>query len=192
MLFQFQETQGKDGSFPWFAVRVRSNREQLVALHLRDRGVEEYAPSYEVTTQWTDRKKTSNKFLFPGYVFCRLDTSNRLPVLSIPGVVGLVGCGKTPVPIPEFEIDRVRAMVNSGLPLVPWPYLDTGDTVFIERGPLAGVEGILQSTKGVHRIVISFSLLQRSVSAEIDRAWVRPLKKNMAIDNREELLVRAV
>ena len=180
MSFQSREEQGAEGPYPWFALRVRSNREHVVALHLRDRGFEEYSPSYEVTSQWTDRKKHLTKFLFPGYVFCRLDVSHRFPVLSVPGVVGLVGYGRTPTPIPEYEMSRVRTMVNSGLAVMPWPYLATGDMVLIEKGPLAGVEGILQSVRGKDRIVVSFSLLQRSVSAEIDRVWVRPLKKPIA------------
>lgn len=182
MLLQSDNEQGTGNPLPWYAIRVRSNREHIVAVHLRDRGFQEYSPSYTVTSQWADRKKVLGKFLFPGYVFCRIDLSHRLPVLSAPGVVGIVGCGKIPVPIPEPEIDRVRLMVNSGLPVTPWPYLATGDLVLIEKGPLAGVEGILQTVKGKHRIVVSFSLLQRSVSAEIDRVWVRPLKKSTLVE----------
>ena len=183
MLSQSQNEQATGSPFPWYAIRVRSNREHIVAVHLRDRGFQEYSPSYTVTSQWADRKKLIIKFLFPGYVFCQLNVSDRLPVLSVPGVVGLIGCGKTPVAIPEHEMDHVRALVNSGLPVMPWPYLATGDLVLIERGPLAGIEGILQSVKGKDRIVVSFSLLQRSVSAEIDRIWVRPLKKPSAGDS---------
>lgn len=161
---------------PWFAVRVRSNRERVVGLHLKQRGFEEYSPSYKVEQQWSDRKKSVDRFLFPGYVFCRLDPGARLPVLTVPGVVGLVGLGKTPVAIPDQEIDRVRSLVQSGLLVMPWPYLNVGDLVLIERGPLAGLEGILQRVKGKYRIVVSIHLLQRSVSAEIDRIWVRPLR----------------
>lgn len=165
-----------EAGHPWFAIRVRSNRERVVGLHLRERGYEEYSPSYTVEQQWSDRKKTIDRFLFPGYVFCRLDPNVRLPVLTVPGIVGLVGLGKIPAPIPDDEIVRVRSLVQSGLLVTPWPYLKVGDFVLIERGPLAGLEGILQRVKGKYRIVVSINLLQRSVSAEIDRDWVRPLK----------------
>jgi transcription antitermination factor NusG len=183
MELRSREEEVKSGLSPWFALRVRSNRELVAARHLRDRGFEEYCPSYKVTSQWSDRKRVLDKFLFPGYVFCRLDISNRFPVLSVPGVVGLVGYGKTPAPIPEYEMGRVRAMADSGLAVIPWPYLASGDMVLIERGPLAGVEGILQNIKGKYRLVVSFSLLQRSVSAEIDRAWVRPIKASSSAAN---------
>jgi transcription antitermination factor NusG len=105
--------------------------------------------------------------------------NDRLPVLTVPGVVGLVGIGKQPVSIPDPEVDRIRTLVRSGLLVSPWPFLREGDQVLIERGPLAGLDGILQRLKGKLRIVVSISLLQRSVSAEIDRAWVRPLPKSI-------------
>jgi len=165
---------------PWFALRVRSNHEQVASLHLRSRGFEEFSPSYKAEKQWSDRKRTTDQSLFPGYVFCRLNAQDRLPVLTVPGVVRIVGFGDGPTIIPEDEIARVRAMLNSGLVIMPWPFLKIGEMVLIERGPLAGVEGLFQEVKGKYRIVVSINLLQRSVSSEIDRAWVRPLKISQA------------
>jgi transcriptional antiterminator NusG len=116
-----------------------------------------------------------DQFLFPGYVFCRLNPLDRLPVLTAPGVVDLVGFGKIPAPVPDQEIETVRRMVQSGLFVMPWPFLELGHRVLIERGPLAGVEGNLEEVKGKCRLVVSVQLLQRSVSAEVDRDWIRPL-----------------
>ena len=160
---------------PWFALRVRSNYEKIAELHLRERGYERFAPYYKVERQWSDRKKEIDQFLFPGYVFCRLNSHDRLPVLTIPGVVGLVGFGKIPAPIPDQEIERIQRMVESGLLVKPWPFLEVGQTVLIERGPLCGMEGILAEEKGQCRLVVSVHLLRRSVAAEVERTWVRPL-----------------
>jgi transcriptional antiterminator NusG len=167
----------------WFALRVRSNYERVAQLHLRQRGYEEFAPAYHQERSWSDRKKIVEQFLFPGYVFCRVNPSMRLPVLTIPGVVGLVGFGKIPAPVPDQEIEHVRTMVQSGLLVTPWPFLEIGQGVLIERGPLSGVEGILQEVKGRFRLVVSISLLQRSVSTEIDRNWVRPLPGRRTAEN---------
>jgi transcription antitermination factor NusG len=160
---------------PWFAIRVRSKHERMVALHLRERGYEEFSPSYKAERQWSDRKKTTEQFLFPGYVFCRFNVLDRLPLLTVPGVVDLVRFGSTILPIPDHQIEHVRTMVCSGLLITPWPFLEVGQKVLIERGPLAGVEGILTAVKGKSRLVVSIGLLQRSVSTEIDRMWIRPL-----------------
>jgi transcription antitermination factor NusG len=157
----------------WFAVRVRSNQERIAIAHLRERGYEQFAPSYKSERRWSDRTKQIDQWLFPGYVFCRFDPGDRLAVLTAPGVVDLVGFGRAPEPIPDQEIERVRRMVESGLLVTPYPFLNVGQAVLIERGPLTGLEGILVELKGRRRLVVSINLLQRSVSAEVDRHWVR-------------------
>jgi transcription antitermination factor NusG len=160
---------------PWFALRLRSNYERIAAVHLRERGYEPFAPSYRVERRWSDRTKKIDQFLFPGYIFCRFDPNDRLPVLTVPGIVDVVGFGKSPQHIPDDEIERVRRMVESGLPVAPYPYMQVGQAVLIEQGPLAGVEGVLVQVKGKTRLVVSVNLLQRSVSAEIDRHSIRPI-----------------
>jgi transcription antitermination factor NusG len=175
VVFRDGETSPDSTCYPWFAVRVRSNHERVAAAHLRERGYEEFSPSWKTERRWSDRTKEVDQFLFPGYVFCRLNPLDRLPVLTAPGVVDLVGFGKVPAPIPDQEIESIRRMVQSGLFVMPWPFLELGRRVLIERGPLAGVEGILDEVKGKCRLVVSVQLLQRSVSAEVDRKWIRPL-----------------
>jgi transcription antitermination factor NusG len=162
-------------SLSWYALRVRSNYERVTAAHLRHRGVEEFAPTFKAERQWSDRKKQVDQFLFTGYVFCRLDPSFRQHVVTVPGAVRLVGFGDGPVPIPTEQIEAVQRMTNSGLLVAPWPFLQVGQRVVIERGPLTGVEGILQEIRKTFRLVVSIGLLQRSVSAEVERSWVRPL-----------------
>ena len=172
------ETGAECTTYPWFAVRVRSNYEKTAALHLQDRGYGPFAPSYRIEKQWSDRKKAVEQFLFPGYVFCRFDPHDRLSVLTVPGVVGPVAIGKTPVPIPDEEIERIQRMVESGLLVRPWPFLEVGQMVLIEAGPLAGMEGILVQEKGEARLVVSVNILRRSVAAEVNRAWVRPTRSD--------------
>lgn len=160
----------------WFALRVRSNFEKTTGVHLQERGYQQFAPSYKSERRWSDRKKEIDQYLFPGYIFCRFDPGDRRAILTAPGVVDLVGFGRTPEPIPDDEIDRVRRMVESGLLVTPYPFLNVGQSVVIERGPLIGLEGILVEMKGKHRLVVSINLLQRSVSAEVDRQSVRPVR----------------
>src|SRR5262245_52280904 len=99
--------------FPWFALRVRSNHERVAASHLRSRGIEEFSPTYRVERQWSDRKKHVDQFLFPGYVFCRVNPADRLPAVSVPGAISLLGFGSGPTPIPISEINAVRQVVDS-------------------------------------------------------------------------------
>lgn len=90
-------------------------------------------------------------------------------------MIGIVGIANTPIALDDAEITALRALVNSPLPRQPWPYLQVGQRVRIEHGALCGLEGILLNFKGEHRLVLSVTLLRRSVAAEIDSAWVTPI-----------------
>jgi transcription antitermination factor NusG len=159
----------------WYAVRVRSNFEQVTAAALRFKGIEEFLPVTRARRRWSDRIKYIDQPLFPGYVFCRFVPADRTPILGSPGVVNIVGFGSRLAPIPEEEIEAVRAMVNSTLPVFPHPFLQAGQKIRLNHGPLAGAEGIVVAVKKQFRLVASISLLQRSVSVEIDREWVSPI-----------------
>lgn len=165
----------------WFAVRVRPRAEKVVAAALRGKGYEEFLPLHLERRRWSDRIANVEMPLFPGYVFCRFDAHQRLPILTTPGVVLVVGIGKTPAPIPEVEIDSLRVLANSRLQLQPWPYLHIGQRLQIVAGPLAGAEGILLSIKNLNRLVVSVTLLQRSVAVEIPESCVWPLTHNVRL-----------
>jgi transcription antitermination factor NusG len=99
-----------------------------------------------------------------------------LPVLITPGVILLIGSGGVPVPVDEEEIAAVRAIVDSGRNVEPWPALAVGQRVRVQDCSLAGLEGTLLDVKNSCRIIISVTLIQRSIAVEIDRNKVRPLE----------------
>jgi transcription antitermination factor NusG len=97
-------------------------------------------------------------------------------VLVCPGVVNIVSFAGVPAPVDENEIEAIRRIANSGIKTFPWPFLSVGHRVSIERGPLKGLNGIVVEVKNRFRMVASVTLLQRSVSVELEREWVRPLQ----------------
>lgn len=161
---------------PWFAIRVRSNFEHSVAGSVRNRGYEEYLPLYRIQRGRSGRMRDAELPLFPGYVFSRFDLNRRHHILTVPGVVHIVGAGRTPLPVDYTELAAIRAILASRLPALPWPFLQVGDRIIIDRGPLRGVEGILVAIKGGARLIASITILQRSVAVEIDHAWARRLQ----------------
>ena len=164
---------GHAGHHPWYALQVRSRYEIGVARHLRGMGYEEFLPLYECRKRWSDRIKQVQAPLFPGYLFCRFDLQDRLPILKTPGVIQVVGYNRQPIPVDEDEIKSIQTVVSSGIPNQPWPFLKVGEKVRIESGPLRSLEGVLVEFKGNRRLILSVSLLQRSVAVEMDAAFVR-------------------
>ncbi|MEI9813643.1 MAG: UpxY family transcription antiterminator [Acidobacteriota bacterium] len=159
---------------PWYVLQVRPRYESLVAELLDQKEVEHYLPLYTTRKRWSDRFVESKQPVFPGYIFCRLDYNSRvLPVLTTPGVLRVLGVGRTPVPVDEQELEAVRLVVESGRAASTGPMPKVGDQVRIQYGPLAGVEGIMVGQKKERRLVVSITLLQRSVSVEIEDDWAQ-------------------
>jgi transcription antitermination factor NusG len=131
-----------------------------------------FAPVYLSKRRWSDRVKQLELPLFPGYVFCRFRSDQRLTVLTTPGIASIVGFGSVPAPVSDEEIASVRAITQSGLPYGPWPYVRIGDCVRIDTGCMRGMRGTLVRLRDDFRVVVNVELLQRSVAVEIDRELI--------------------
>jgi transcription antitermination factor NusG len=142
---------------------------------LSGKGYQTLLPTYHTKKRWNGKVKQMSAPLFPGYVFCQFDALKRLPILVTPGVISVVGRGRVPFPVHEGEIAAIQTIVASGFQAEPWPYLEVGQKIRIDGQSLNGLEGILIQFKGNNRIVVSVSLLRRSVALEIDRDCVRPV-----------------
>ena len=162
------------GECAWYALTVGPRKEKLTAQALRTRGFEDFLPLYSLRNQWSDRIRKIERPLFQGYVFCRFNPIERQAVLKTPDVVSIVGFGKTPEPVDDTEIAALQAVCESGLNAMPYPTLATGSKVRLNDGPLKGLEGVFVEDKKT-RLILSLTLLQRSVVVEIDRAWIAPL-----------------
>jgi transcription antitermination factor NusG len=160
---------------PWFALRVKPNHEKPVAAALRGKGLQEFLPLLRSRRQWSDRVKMMDLPLFPGYLFCRLNLEDRMPLLTTPGFLYIVGIGRNPEPVEESEILAIQSVLRSGFPVTPWPSLIVGQRVQLKHGPLRGLEGVLTRIANQHRIYVSVTLLKRSISVEVDPQWVLPL-----------------
>jgi transcription antitermination factor NusG len=159
----------------WFALRVTSRHEKVVAAAAHQKGFEEFLPLCKSWQRWSDRLQPVSVPLFPGYVFCRLNPEYRLPLLTIPGVLNFVGVGKIPVPIDDAEIAAIQIAVRSELRTKLCPFPEGGNRVRLDNGPLAGLEGFLVETREQQQVVVALTVLKRSVAVDIEHHWVRSL-----------------
>jgi transcription antitermination factor NusG len=163
-------------STSWVAVVVRPRAERRVQAGLVAASLETFVPWHKVRRNWSDRIKALEQNLFPGYIFCRSTFAQRHLVMSQPGVQRIVSFDRQLAIIPDEEIVALRRTVESGFPMLPWPFLKAGQRVRIERGVLQGIEGALARDSNTTRIVVSVDVLQRSVAIEVDRDMIRPIQ----------------
>ena len=154
----------------WYALHTRPRHEKLVSQRLNERGVETFLPIITETHRWSDRKKSVQLPLFSCYVFARSvpTRADRLQVLRVGGVLGLVGSHGEGTPIPDGQVDAVRTLVEGTTPWSPYPFLKVGQRVRVRGGALEGLEGVLVAHNGNHTLVISVDALQRSLAVRVE------------------------
>lgn len=156
---------------PWLVAQVRVGREQLSAQHLRTRGYDVLLPCSRERRRWSDRVRTIERAVFPGYVFVRTGDTVTGPVVTTPHVIRLVSDHHGPLPVSSDEIHAIRRIVDNGLNAESCQFV-AGQRVTIETGPLRGVSGMVVRTTSQRRLVVTIALLQRSVSVELEPEWV--------------------
>jgi transcription antitermination factor NusG len=160
-------------AYPWYAIKVRTNGELSVLAVLQSRGFDPYCPTQKQRRRYSDRMKAVDVPIFPGYLFCRFNSQNKVPILSSPGVQHIVGVAGTPAVIPDEEIKSICRVIEAGG--FASSYLKQGQRVRVTHGRLAGVEGVLVRDSTGDRLVVSIELLTRSASLYIDRDQVCPV-----------------
>src|SRR3984893_7868657 len=168
-----------DSSFcesSWYAIYTRHQHEKMVAQILTSKGFEAFLPLYETTHNWKDRTKALSLPLFPCYVFLKGGLERRLQIVTTPGMYGLVSSAGQPAAIPDIEIEAIRRVVESGVPVEAHPYLKCGNWVRVKCGPLTGIEGILVRKKNISRLVLSVEILGTAASIEVAAFQVEAVK----------------
>ena len=162
----------------WYAVYTSPCHEKQVAEHLRVREIEHFLPLYRSTRRWRNRSTvTLERPLFPSYVFVQACREDRRRVLSVPGILSIVGTSREAVPLPDSEIETLR----SGLHLrnaEPYPFLKIGEIARIRSGPLAGLQGVILRQKKQTRLILSLDLIMKSVAVEVDAADLEPVQSS--------------
>lgn len=162
------------GILQWFALSVKPRFDKAVAVTLANKGFEAFLALTKKRTAYGVRYREVELPVFPGYIFCRFNVLSRLPILTTPGVLQILGIGGRPFPVLDDEIASLKTALEARISIQPFPFPPIGHEVYIEKGALAGVHGTVVDVKNSRRIVLSITLLQRSVLLETDFSQVAP------------------
>jgi transcription antitermination factor NusG len=163
---------------PWVVAHVRSRQEKVLARFLAPAGIPFYAPQREKRTRRNGRNFVSWLPLFPGYVFFRADAAERPQVWRSNVVVRLID-----VPEPERlheELAQIHSLQRAGARFVPAPPLEPGEAVRVVDGPFEGYFGIVVRERSAERLLVSVSLLRKTVAVEFEREMLAPAARRPA------------
>lgn len=161
----------------WYAVYTTCRHEKRVADHFAQREIEHFLPLYVAQRKWRDGSKVKLDLpLFPCYIFVRIARQERVRVLSVPGVLTLVGgTGGEPARLPEAALDALRTGLRESR-VEPHPLLTAGQQVLIRRGAFAGMKGIVSRRKNGLRVVITLEQIMQSMAVEMDEGDLEPIE----------------
>ena len=163
------ELAGHVGTARWFALYTTPRHEKRIAQHLTQRTIEYYLPLYSSDRKWRDGSKVRLELpLFPSYIFVRIQRSERVSVLSVPGAIAMVGgTGGEPAAVSDSTIESLRIGLREHK-IEPHPLLRVGQLARIRSGPFANMEGVVMRRKGSCRIVLTLEQIMQSVAIEVD------------------------
>jgi len=157
----------------WRAVQTRPCHEKTATQHLQSRGYEVFLPTHHTRRRRTDRYVTLEIALFPGYLFCRCERARLSSVLSIPGVVRILGTRGQPAVLADVEIARLATIAQASIDVQPWKFTPSGTLVRLQAGPLRGLDGIVIGCDDrKEKLLVSVTMLQRSAVVSIDPGWL--------------------
>lgn len=155
----------------WYVVYCRPLKERhaVAALH-SDLGLETYLPEIRRRKRGVEEDVP----FFPGYFFLRVDLQQvrMVDILSAPGVVRLLGTFR-PQPVPGDIVRYLSEQLNSdhnrlGAPSHPFK---PGDSVWVARGPMRGIEAVFVETlSGGDRVKVLLELLGRMNEVKVEVA----------------------
>lgn len=152
----------------WLAYYTAPRHEKTVAKQFQSRSVDCFLPLVRQSRRWKNGVRAQvEEPLFPGYVFARLQPKLYSKVLSVPGVISVVGPARHPAVLDDEEIDSLRAGLaerNSR----PHPFLVVGQKARIASGAFAGKTGVLMKELTSLRVVLTVEAIMKSFSVEVD------------------------
>jgi transcription antitermination factor NusG len=159
----------------WYVLYTYPRHEKAVREQLESRSIEAFLPTFISKNRWKDRCARVETPLFPGYVFIRISLSDRNRAFAVPGVIRMLSINGAPAPVDDSEIEAVKLCLEGGAALEPYPFIEVGDRVRVRSGLLEGMEGFVSRSKNERRFIVPISLINQSVSVEIDVELLEPL-----------------
>lgn len=123
----------------WYLLKIRESFEAAVCQALGNRNIDVFLPASE-------QQKARRKYPLSGYVFCRFSLQDKEVILSVPGVICIVGTPR-PVAIDDCDIAEMQANIAVG------SYSEHSIGIFLKRVLRANVIDMLsaRSRQGAHR-----------------------------------------
>lgn len=169
----------------WYIIHCYSGFEKKVAQSIQEQAEDQnitnmfgniLVPSEEVIETRGGKKVSSERRFFPGYVLIKMKMTDQTWYLvrNTPKVTGFLGAGNKPMPVPDYEAERVMSQVQEGVER-PRPAItfEIGETIRVADGPFSSFNGTVQEIDDERaRLKVAVSIFGRPTPVELEYSQV--------------------
>jgi len=164
----------------WYVVHTYSGYENKIkvdlskrveSMNMQDKIFDVIIPEAQEVEYKGGKRKVTSRRVFPGYVIVNMimDEDSWYVVRHTPGVTGFVGSGNKPVPLQDFEIEKIlqqMGLVESKPKIID---IAVGENVRVKTGPFANFEGVvMELLPDRGKIRVNISMFGRETPVELD------------------------
>ncbi|HPC60262.1 MAG TPA: transcription termination/antitermination NusG family protein [Verrucomicrobiota bacterium] len=149
----------------WFVAHTRPRREKKLVEYCQRQGFATTLPCYKSVHKYRGKTVTFDKPLFPGYVFLRLEPTQRDAVRRNEHVANLL----TVVDQEEFarQLHDILAALEANLEVRLAPSIGEGMRVRIRSGPLQGIEGWVERRYGMTTVLLRLDFINQAAAVKL-------------------------
>jgi transcription antitermination factor NusG len=150
----------------WYVVMSKPGKQEDAAKRLAMAGLEVFNPKMR---QYSQRKGSYEiRALFPMYFFTKFGIEEHYKMIKYTrGVLRVLGTDKTPVPVEEDMVLRIKASCNSDNVIEAKYYeedIKEGTKVTITDGPFAGIDAVVTGLlNDKQRVEVLMNLVKISI-----------------------------
>ena len=171
----------------WYAVHTIAGHENKVkdvltrraqVQHLWNVDIDDVLiPTEQESAMRAGKRTVGKKKVFPGYILVKMvmtDEAFKL-VKSTSGVTGFVQSGNRPVPLEDYEVQRILRNLESSetTPKVSW---EKGETIRVVDGPFVDYSGKIEEVNAEReRLKVLINIFGRDTPVELEFNQVEKL-----------------
>lgn len=166
----------------WYVLKVQTNRERTIRDALLKKikleGLEDFfgeimIPSEKVVDTRSGKAREQDRKLFPGYIMINMSLNDETWYLvrDTGGVGDFAGAAGKPMPMEQFEVDRMLGKAEEDADSAPKVKIEfeVGDVVKIREGAFEAFEGTIDAIDQHNgKISVLVEVFGRSTPVELD------------------------
>lgn len=164
--------------YNWYALYTFSRSEKKVNVRLQENGIEVFLPLQRKLRKWKDRKKFVEEPLITSYIFVKVSEREYYKVLETEGIVRYVTFSGKAAPIPEYQINILKKIVESNSPvLLTTEKLKPGCKIKVISGIFIGFEGEMINFRGKKNLIIRIDQIGQSILINIPNEEIEVIEE---------------